>query len=163
MPIEGIVVAAGLGELQKSRDPRVVLVAYGLGSCIGVVAYEPAAQVGALLHAVLPHASGPGSGPPTRFVDTGIEALLREIERSGGQPCRLVVKMVGGARMLIRPGLKDVFDIGARNVETARRVLAEHGLSLAAVDVGGSQGRTVRLFVATGRVLVKIVGEEREL
>jgi chemotaxis protein CheC len=35
--------------------PDEVLVAYGLGSCVAVCLYDPAARVGGMLHALLPH------------------------------------------------------------------------------------------------------------
>ena len=163
MQVQGRMIPAGLGELQVSGDPKAVLVAYGLGSCVGVVAYEPVVRVGAILHAMLPHASASSEGPLTKFVDTGIKFMLKEVERCGGKRDRLIVKIVGGARMLLSPDFRDIFDIGACNAQMAQHVLADFGLALNGTDVGGSQGRTVRLYVATGKVVVKTLGEEKEL
>lgn len=65
--------------------------------------------------------------------------------------------------MLSSPGFSNVFDIGSRNVEAARRTMAEVGLPLYASDTGGGCGRTVRLAVKDGRVVVRTLGQEREL
>ena len=46
--------SVGLGELVISSDPEDVLVAYGLGSCVGIAMYNPVTKTGGLLHAVLP-------------------------------------------------------------------------------------------------------------
>ena len=40
----------GLGEMVISRDPQDVLVAYGLGSCVGVGMYDPTARVAGMVH-----------------------------------------------------------------------------------------------------------------
>ena len=47
-------ISVGLGEVEVSKDPLVVLAAHGLGSCIGVLAYDPIAKVGGLAHILLP-------------------------------------------------------------------------------------------------------------
>ena len=54
MVVDATALAVGLGEIKVSRRPVEMLVAYGLGSCVGVGMYDPAARVAGLLHAVLP-------------------------------------------------------------------------------------------------------------
>ena len=46
--------SAGLGQIVTSRHPEETLIAYGLGSCVGIIGYDPVALVGGLLHALLP-------------------------------------------------------------------------------------------------------------
>lgn len=152
-----------LGELRVSRDPRVVLVAYGLGSCVGVCAYDPVSRVAGLLHAMLPESNGCPSANPTRFVDTGIPLFLEEMIRQGASRQRLILKIAGGARILESPGSTRIFDVGARNVAMTLEVIKQQGLRLAAADTGGAAGRTVKVFVETGRVVVKTLGQEKEL
>ncbi|MBI2875371.1 MAG: chemotaxis protein CheD [Candidatus Tectomicrobia bacterium] len=154
---------AGLGELRVSRDPQVILVAYGLGSCVGVCAYDPVSRVAGLLHAMLPESNGFPQSNPAKFVSTGIPSLLEEMIRQGASCQRLVFKVAGGARMLDLPGFNRIFDVGARNVATTLEILKQKGLRLTASDIGGTAGRTVRLFVETGRVMVKTLGQEKEL
>ena len=48
-------ISVGLGERVVSRDPQDILVAYGLGSCLGIGMIDPVARVCGLLHA----AAGP--------------------------------------------------------------------------------------------------------
>jgi len=36
-------IVVGLGEVKISKDPDAVLVAYGLGSCLGIAVYDPVA------------------------------------------------------------------------------------------------------------------------
>ncbi|BDG59416.1 chemotaxis protein CheD [Caldinitratiruptor microaerophilus] len=149
----------GLGEMAASRDPEEVLVCYGLGSCMGVALIDPVAGVGGMAHVVLP-SSELARGPvqPGRFADTAIPALIDSILALGGSRGRLVAKIAGGARVLdaIAPGSR--LDIGTRNVEAVRQVLAAARIPLTAEDTGGNYGRTVQLVVATGQVRVSTVG-----
>jgi chemotaxis receptor (MCP) glutamine deamidase CheD len=46
------------------------------------------------------------------------------------------------------------FDIGQRNVEVARAVFADRRLALVAEEVGSTIGRTMRVFVADGRMTI---------
>jgi len=51
-------VSVGIGQLAISRDPREVLIAYGLGSCIGVSAYDAQTRVAGMVHVLLPDSDG---------------------------------------------------------------------------------------------------------
>jgi chemotaxis protein CheD len=155
----------GLGELAASRNPDDVLVAYGLGSCLGISMIDPVAHVAGLLHAVLPEtlldAVSSASG---KYVDRGIESLIAAMTKEGANKSRLVIRMVGGANMLISPGMTNTFDIGTRNIEKARLVFQRLNMKITAEEVGGHTGRTIHVYVANCRVTIKTIGEkEHEL
>jgi chemotaxis protein CheD len=157
-------ITVGLGEAKVSRDPGDVLVALGLGSCVGLCAYDPTTQVAGMLHAVLPERNGSQGAADAKYVDTGIRCLLEQMERLGANRHRIVVCMAGGAEMLIAPGFAKGLRIGARNVEMAHDVIRRERLRLTGEETGGSAGRTVRLFVESGKVTVRSVGsQERTL
>ena len=150
--------SAGLGQIAVSNEPDDILVAYGLGSCVAVVGYDPAARVGGLLHALLPfHRDGDAN--MAKFVDTGIPLLVRQMEKLGADRCRTVWYVVGGAEMLHMTGLSPDFNIGARNSEAARTVMAREGLPVKRTDVGGTAGRTVKLNLRNGTVTVRVLGQ----
>jgi chemotaxis protein CheD len=150
----------GLGEMVISRDPQDVLVAYGLGSCVGIGMYDPTARVAGMVHAVLPeHMSGNGH-TPGKFVDTGVPALLEGMVKAGAEKRRLIVWMAGGANMLLSPAMTKAFDIGNRNVQAALKILDTLNLRLSGQEVGGNIGRTVRLYVIEGRMTVRLVGQQ---
>ena len=163
MGIESNSLAVGLGEIKISGLPTDILVAYGLGSCVGVGMYDPITRVGGLLHAVLPEHLG-NSDNLAKFVDTGIAELLASMERAGAVRARLNVRLAGGAHMLNAPGFKQSLNIGERNIAAALAALAVLNLRVAAQDLGGTVGRTVRLYVANGRLTVRAMGNpERDL
>lgn len=159
-------IPAGLGELKSGTRPHEVLVCYGLGSCIGLALHDPAARVGVLVHVVLPD-STLGRGKPAlpgKFADTAVPAAIAEAVRLGAAPSRLVARMAGGARMLNVVSAGSKLDIGVRNADAVRTALAQHGIRLTAEDTGGTYGRTLQLFVGTGRLVVSTVGRgEHEL
>ena len=57
----------------------------------------------------------------------------------------------------------DYFDIGRRNLLSAKRLLWQHGLMIHAEDCGGSLSRSLKLCLADGAVTVKTPGLERPL
>jgi chemotaxis protein CheD len=156
-------ISLGLGERAISRNPEDVLVAYGLGSCLGISMIDPVTRIAGLLHAVLPEAvNGLTSGDPAshKYVDSGIENLLAALIQEGANKSRIVVRVIGGANMLISPGLTNSFDIGTRNMEMARKTLKRLNMTIAAEEVGGHTGRTVHVYVADSRVTVRVIGEK---
>ncbi|HRE25251.1 MAG TPA: chemotaxis protein CheD [Anaerolineales bacterium] len=152
----------GLGEIKISNSPGDVLVAYGLGSCVGVGMYDPVAKVAGMLHAVLPQSLNGTEQVPGKFVTTGVPKLIEEMEKAGALRSRLQVRMAGGANMLTAPGAKQAFNIGERNVLQAHTTLDTLRMRLQAEDVGGTVGRTVRLFVNDGRMTVKALGSQEK-
>lgn len=150
--------SAGLGQIVVSRDSDDTLIAYGLGSCVGVIGYDAAASVGGLLHALLPQRRE-GDPNEAKYVDSGVPALVRQMEALGARRRNIVWYVVGGAEMLKVPGLTGEFNIGARNSESARQVMDRLNMVPRAVDVGGKAGRTVRLSMRDGSVVVRTLGQ----
>jgi chemotaxis protein CheD len=152
-------IKVGLGQLVASNERGAGLAALGLGSCIGIAAYDPEARVAGMAHVMLPDstlASAPG--PPGKYADTAVPALLEEMRRLGASPGRLVVKIAGGAQMFATAG--GTLNIGARNAVSVRAALAAAGLRVRAAETGGTSGRTLELWVDDGRTTVRVVGRE---
>ncbi|MHB8621497.1 MAG: chemotaxis protein CheD [Chloroflexota bacterium] len=150
-------IAVGLGELKTSGAKDSSLVAFGLGSCVAIVAHDPARKIGGMAHVMLPE--GPADEEPlAKYGDAAIAMLLEELGRQGAQRDNLAIKIAGGASMLPESATTDRLNIGDRNVVAIKRLLREHGLSVAGQDTGGRQSRTVELNVTTGRVTVHRLG-----
>lgn len=156
-------IAVGLAEIKISRDPNDVLVAFGLGSCLGIGMYDPKLRVSGLLHAVLPHCNNKDGISP-KYVDTGIKLLLDQLLYKGANRTRLIIRMVGGANMLNIGNAASPFDIGTRNIEAAHEIFSKLRLYVKNEEVGGQTGRTVRFYVADGRMTIRMMGgKEREI
>jgi len=159
------VITVGLGEIQASRQPGDVLVAYGLGSCVGIASYDPILRAGALAHVMLPEAlNGAGRQVSAKFATEAIPLILEALKKLGCSSPRLIWKMAGGAQVLAVPGMDSRMLIGERNVAMVRSVMQRLGLAIAAEDTGGRYGRTMQLFIDSGKVTVRSVGGiQREL
>jgi chemotaxis protein CheD len=157
------VIAVGLGDLFVSKTED--LVAYSLGSCIGICLWDPIAKVAAMSHVVLPTAPASGQvATPGKFGDTAVPAMLDALARAGAQKFRLQCKIAGGAAVLAIGGGGSLPKIGERNIESVKAALAKVHIRILGEETGGNQGRTVRLEPPSGRVLVRTVrGSEKEL
>ena len=75
-------VVIGVGDMAVSNNTQVTLSTYALGSCIGVVAYDPVVKVGGILHMMLPDSSiSPEKAvqQPAMFADTGLPLFFRAL------------------------------------------------------------------------------------
>lgn len=157
-------IAIGLAEMKISKSPDDVLVAFGLGSCLGIGMYDPQLRLGGMLHAVLPKNTASPDSVAAKYVDSGINALLDEMIKAGALKQRLIIKMAGGANMLNVSSLSKTFDIGNRNAESAHLVFAQLGLRLKTEEIGGKIGRTVRMYISDGKMTIRMMGDqEREI
>lgn len=149
-------VSVGIGQLAISKDTSDVLVAYGLGSCIGISCYDPQARVGGLAHVLLPASEGKQSAEqePARYADTGVDTLMEQLSAMGASPRRMVVKLAGGAAVLGAANAEK-FKIGERNAEAIKERLKRHGVSPAALEIGGTKGRTLEVHINTGKTYVR--------
>ncbi len=158
-------VVVGVADCLVSSDTSQVLVTYALGSCIGVSIYDPVAQVGGLLHFMLPEAPPDAAEfgkSPYMFADSGIPMLFREAYEKGAQKRRLRVRVAGGAQIMDEKG---VFNIGQRNCLAMRKIFWRAGVLVHAEETGGRCARTMRLEMASGRIFLKSTdgSAEREL
>ena len=150
----------GVGDMLASNDPQAHLVTYSLGSCVGVVIYDPAVKAGGLLHAMLPDSTinaERASDRPYMFVDTGLPALFHAVYALGGLKPRLIIKFAGGAEFLDE---KKLFNIGQRNVETVLAMLTRNNAPLKAQETGGHESRTIRLDLSNGNLTVDMPGKK---
>ncbi|MCE9544009.1 MAG: chemotaxis protein CheD [Planctomycetia bacterium] len=150
--------------MRISNDTSDLLVTHGLGSCLGIVAYDPVARIGGLLHAMLPTATlNPEKARlrPFMFVDTGVRELLRQMVALGATVRRMKVKVAGGASM--QTGEQDRLAVGKRNYLMLKKALWQHDLLLDAEDVGGSSPRTLYLEVGTGQVRLSSLDQHKSL
>ncbi len=142
----------------KTGENGDVLVTHALGSCLGLMVYDPVAQVGGLLHAMLPLSSinpQKARANPFMFVDTGVPTLFKTLYNIGGQKARLIVKAAGCGRPL---GNDEMFKIGERNYTVLKKLLWKNNVLLEAEDVGGTASRTVHFDLATGRTTISSGG-----
>ena len=151
----------GVADMKVSNRLDDVLITYALGSCLGIMLFDPIAKVGGLLHVMLPSSEmhqEKARQNPYMFVDTGVPRLFQESYKLGARKERVVVKVAGGAAA--KNEEQDSFQIGKNNFLMLRKLFWKNGVLISSQDVGGKDSRTVWLEVATGDVVMKINGAE---
>ncbi len=148
-------VVVGVGDMAVSNNANVTLSTYALGSCIGVVAYDPVAYVGGILHLMLPDSSispDKAVSQPAMFADTGLPLFFRALSGMKAERSRLRLIVTGGACVLTS---HDSFRIGERNTKATLDFLSRNGFRPRQVITGGATNRTVHLEVANGNMTLK--------
>jgi chemotaxis protein CheD len=156
-------VVVGVGDLAVSNNSQVILSTYALGSCIGLIAYDPAVKVGGILHLMLPESTispEKAARQPAMFADTGLPLFFRQLIGVKAEKSRLRLFVAGGASVIAGT---DPFRIGERNARYTQDFLAQHGLPVARAEVGGNINRTVHLELNTGKVTLKTPTENSQI
>lgn len=137
-----------------------VLVTVGLGSCVGIALYDPESKIGGLAHILLPDStqfkSSLNSFNPAKFADTAIPLLMEKMGKAGANRFSLKAKIAGGGQLFAFQKLGS--SIGMKNVQAVKYYLNKYKIPIRGEDVGGFQGRTMRLYVNSGRVVINTVG-----
>ncbi len=152
----------GVADMKTSNSIEDTIVTYSLGSCIGVVIYDPIAKAGGILHYMLPDSSidyAKAKAKPFMFADTGIPRLFKQTYTLGAQKPRIKVFIAGGAEILDQRGF---FNIGKRNYMALKKMLFRNNVLIDKQAVGGNVNRTVRLEIGTGHIYVKTSGQGEE-
>jgi chemotaxis protein CheD len=160
-----VIHTVGVGDMKVSTQRGDLVITHALGSCLGITVHDPVACVGGLLHVMLPLSTidlVKAERNPFMFVDTGVPKLIVECFRAGAQKQRLEIMVAGGANSQ-NGDRNDLFQIGKRNMIMLRKLLWKNGLLLKSHDVGGSNSRTMSLEIGTGKVMIRSVGQMRNL
>ena len=153
---------ARMGEVVFASSALSSLRALGLGSCIGLCAFDPLTKDACLAHIVLPQ-SKPTDTNPGKFADTAVPYALKELIARGAAKSRLRFAIAGGAQLFTLGSANGHLDIGKRNAEAVLEQIKNLNLRLVANDIGGKFGRTLYLNALSGEVVVKTVGGEEKL
>ncbi|HEY0967468.1 MAG TPA: chemotaxis protein CheD [Opitutaceae bacterium] len=148
-------VIIGVGDLAVSNNPQVTLSTYALGSCVGLVVYDPVVKTGGILHLMLPDSTispEKAVAQPAMFADTGLPLFFKSLAGMKGERSRMRMFVAGGAAVLSGA---DTFKIGDRNLAAVKRFLVTGGGTVTGHDTGGTINRTVHLDVATGMMSLK--------
>jgi chemotaxis protein CheD len=144
------------GQMYVSQGPAQISMI--LGSCAGVCVYDRVRSIGGATHYILPKWDGSGQRSP-RYGDVAIEILLEQMRALGSASGHLEAKVFGGACMFQAfrgpGGTED--HIGSRNVEVAIKAFARLQIAVVARDIGGENGRKLKMRSHTGEVTVSVI------
>jgi len=134
------------GQFYVTKENEAIVTV--LGSCISACIRDPLSGVGGMNHFMLP---ADNSGKDTklsesaRYGNFAMEMLINEILKNGGKKQNLEVKIFGGGKIL-----RNMTDVGERNIEFAITYIKTEGLKLISSDVGSPHPRKVYYFPDSG-------------
>lgn len=156
-------ISVGLGELKVLKASDLTLACLGLGSCVGVAAWDPVARVAAMAHVVLPSSEGRRPDTGAKYADRAIPKLIQTVRDQGGLKSRLVIKIAGGAQMALSLSNDPIFKIGEQNIAAVLEAISKEGLKVVAKETGGNRGRTLRMDADSGETRVSVAGEPPQI
>lgn len=158
-----LMTAVNCSEMKISNNPVETLVAFSIGSGMGVTAHDPVCGIGGILNFMLPDSHrANGINPekvPYMFADTGIPAFVEALCAQNARPERLKVVIAGGAEILDQI---EAFNIGQQNREALKAGLAAYNLRVFHEATGGTSSRTLSLEIGSGFSSIKVIGEGEE-
>jgi chemotaxis protein CheD len=156
-------IKVGMADLNVCVSPNA-LTTLGLGSCVGIVLYDPIRKIAGLVHIMLPDSTKIlNNENKAKFADTGIDVLISEMLAIGAERRVLIAKIAGGAQMFAFGSNNEMMRIGDRNVEATKLKLSKLGISIIAEDTGSNYGRTIEFYPENGALLIKSVGKDKKI
>ena len=157
------VINVGIAEIMTAKSPNILRTT--LGSCIGVVLYQPDLKIGAISHIML--AKDPIGRDklknPGKYGETALPKLLKLMEEEGCKQGTYFARIFGAASMFKNITSNFLNNIGENNITIVREFFAEKKIPIIAEDIGGHEGRTISLYLDDGHILLKKSGIEKYL
>lgn len=157
------IIKVGMADMNVCRVPDRITT-LGLGSCVGVVIYEPYAPICGMVHIMLPNSKAiTNNENPAKFADTGIMLLADKLAAMGLSRSKMRAKIAGGARMFKYVAASDMLKVGERNAEAVKAVLQSLSIPLLAEDCGGDFGRTIEFDPKTAELCIRSIGRPEKI
>lgn len=140
------------GEFYVTRNKEAITTV--LGSCISACIRDPVSGIGGMNHFMLPDEGGKSFedislSDAARYGNYAMEMMINEILKNGGRRDNLEAKIFGGGKII-----KNMTNIGERNIEFAIHYLKMERIEIISSDVGNVYPRKVQYIPATGKARV---------
>ena len=169
-----MLIAVGIGEIRIGKPDDVLQTL--LGSCVGILIYDPQRLIAGLAHVQLPGELPTASENDAtcnnpievshsskltrlrtkrqlgKYADTAIPELVEQLSRSNASIQSLEAHLFGGADMF---SVRRKPSIGQLNIDFVERWLAAYDIPIQSRQVGGTQARRVVFTVASGEMDVQ--------
>ncbi|MBW7862357.1 MAG: chemotaxis protein CheD [Rhodocyclaceae bacterium] len=147
-PIHEVVLNPGDFHFSGGRTRIATL----LGSCVSITLWHPRRRIGGMCHYMLTERRRAGPHKlDGRYANEAFEMFLHQVEKAGTRPGEYQAKLFGGGNMFVG-GSSGRMDIGLRNIEYGRELLASRHIALVAEHVGGSGRRKLNFELWSGHV-----------
>lgn len=147
-------ITVNTGEVKCSAK-SVVFLSRGVGSCIVLFIYDRIRRNGGVAHIMLPGHSLYDKRINCLYADNAVTNLVEMLKEHGSEICNLKAKIIGGANLFEWADAEEMKDLGKINIEKVKKELIRNKIYLAAEEVGGSDGKTVKCYTESGIVKIK--------
>ncbi len=126
-----------------------------LGSCVSITLWHPQLRLGAMSHFLLP-----GTGAEhhqarnARYGADALALMMSDLSMRGADPTECEAKVFGGGAMFDVPEVPGT-DIGRRNGESARAMLADAHIRIVSESLFDTGHRRIVFTVSNGEVWVR--------
>lgn len=127
-----------------------------LGSCVSITLWHPHKRIGGMCHYMLTERKEPRARPAHapldgRYASEAFTLFMEHIKAAGTRPSEYQAKLFGGANMF-SSDRSNSLEIGTRNIDYGRKLLASSNIALMAEHVGGSGRRKLHFELWSGHV-----------
>jgi len=123
-----------------------------LGSCVSITLWHPRQRIGGMCHYMMTERPRVAERAlDGRYAGEAFDLFLQHVEAAGTRPAEYQAKLFGGANMF-KGNASGSMDIGLRNVELGRTLLASKNIALIAEHVAGSGRRKLHFDLWSGDV-----------
>lgn len=153
-------VRVGMADYKICKTPQKITT-LGLGSCLGIILYDKSTGVCGMAHVMLPDSTRIPTQQDNRFkfMDTCLLDMYNELTKVQRIPStKLEAKIAGGAKMFAHRSTNSMLNVGAQNVEAAKKMLSSWNIPIRAEDTGDRYGRTITFDPSTCELHIKTVG-----
>ena len=113
--------------------------------------------MGGINHYMLPLWNGQGLASP-KYGNIAIVKLIDKMKSFGSRSENLTAKIFGGGEVIQAHSIH--YNIGQRNIDLARSMLAELNIPIIASNTGGKAGRKILFNTQTGEVQHKFINAQ---
>lgn len=149
------------GTFYVGASERLLLQAF-LGTCVGVALYDDKADIGGMIHLLLPEPISKEDPPsPEKYASTGLPLFINALIKAGAQKDNLKACIAGGA--LVGPLQEQdlSLDIGGRTFENVKRILDKKKIAIKFSETGGFFTCCLSLNMKTWETKVEPAGYEK--
>ncbi len=156
------------GELiVTSRGMPVITI---LGSCVAITVFSPEKKTGAIFHAMLPEhrnksmviSNSPPVSPGSDYVDYAFYYVREKFRQKGINFKTAKFMLFGGGDVIYSVSQQGWSSIGSQNINMAKKLIENEGVSLHGEDTGGKNGRKLTFFPDAGKVYLEYLNNNRQ-
>ncbi len=132
-------------ELFASKIPFTIITV--LGTCVAVTLWDSKLKFGGMNHFMLPE-GGFNVDNPKRYGNHSTRMLVNRMFYLGSSKKNLKAKVVGGSYSTL--GVDSIYQVGAKNINSAIQVLNDMQVQIVEQDVGGNRARKLKFLTSKG-------------